>query len=84
MYDMEHKVAAGAARSAGEVLKQKFGNVHHIGKKGEIDLVTEADLAAEKIILEILRLRPNIVHIATKSAWAGSSGATLKGDGIWE
>ena len=54
MYEIERKIAGGAARSAGEVLKQKFGNVHHIGKKGEIDLVTEADIAAEKIILEML------------------------------
>ena len=54
MYETEYKIAAGAARSAGEVLKKKFGKVRHILKKGEIDLVTEADLAAEKIILGIL------------------------------
>ena len=50
MYEIERRIADRAARSAGEVLKQKFGNVDHIGKKGEIDLVTEADVAAEKII----------------------------------
>ena len=54
MYEIERKIADRAARSAGEVLKQKFGNVDHIGKKGEIDLVTEADVAAEKIILKML------------------------------
>jgi len=54
MYEIERKIAGRAARSAGEVLKQKFGNVDHIGKKGEIDLVTEADVAAEKIILKML------------------------------
>ena len=54
MYEIERRIADRAARSAGEVLKQKFGNVHHIGKKGEIDLVTEADVAAEKIILKML------------------------------
>jgi myo-inositol-1(or 4)-monophosphatase len=55
MYENEREIAARAANSAGEILKGKFGKVQHIGKKGEIDLVTEADLAAEKIILEMLR-----------------------------
>jgi len=55
MYENEREIASMAARSAGEVLKEKFGKVQRIVKKGEIDLVTEADLAAEKIVLEILR-----------------------------
>ena len=50
MYEIEQKIGSRAARSAGEVLKQKFGDVRNIGKKGEIDLVTESDVAAEKII----------------------------------
>jgi len=54
MYEHEREIAAGAAKAAGEVLKEKFGKVRHIVKKGEIDLVTEADLAAEEIILEML------------------------------
>ncbi|OQY43208.1 MAG: hypothetical protein B6240_12975 [Desulfobacteraceae bacterium 4572_87] len=55
MYENEREIASMAARSAGEILKEKFGKVQHIVKKGEIDLVTEADLAAEKIVLEMLR-----------------------------
>jgi myo-inositol-1(or 4)-monophosphatase len=55
MLEKEHEIATLAARSAGGLLKQKFGNVQYIDKKGEIDLVTEADLAAEKIILKMLR-----------------------------
>ena len=55
MYENEREVAGRAARSAGELLKHKFGKVHHIVKKGDIDLVTEADLAAEEIILKMLR-----------------------------
>lgn len=54
MYENECEIASRAARSAGEVLKEKFGKVQHIVKKGEIDLVTEADLAAEEIILGML------------------------------
>ena len=55
MYENEREIAGRAARSAGAVLKQKIGKVHDIIKKGEIDLVTEADLAAEEIILKMLR-----------------------------
>ena len=51
MYENEREIASMAARSAGEVLKEKFGKVQRIVKKGEIDLVTEADLAAEKTVL---------------------------------
>lgn len=54
MYENEREIASRAAKSAGEILKEKFGKVQHIVKKGEIDLVTEADLAAEEIILGIL------------------------------
>jgi len=54
MFDKESAVAREAARAAGKILSRMLGNVHHITKKGEIDLVTEADLAAEKIILEIV------------------------------
>ena len=55
MFEIEREVAGKAARSAGERLNHIFGNVQHVQKKGAIDLVTEADLAAEKIILEILQ-----------------------------
>ena len=54
MYENEREIAARAARSAGEILKEKFGKVQHIVKKGAIDLVTEADLAAEEISLGML------------------------------
>jgi len=54
MFENESAVAREAARAAGKILRRMLGNVHHITKKGEIDLVTEADLAAEKIILEIV------------------------------
>ncbi len=54
MYENEQEIAGRAARSAGDMLKHKFGNVQQIRKKGETDLVTEADLAAEKIVMEML------------------------------
>jgi myo-inositol-1(or 4)-monophosphatase len=54
MWKKEIQVARQAAREAGIILKRLFGQVSQIEKKGEIDLVTEADLQSEKIILEII------------------------------
>ena len=54
MFAKEMVVAAEAAQEAGEMLRRMLGNAHRIVKKGEIDLVTEADFAAEKVILEII------------------------------
>ncbi|MCF8142836.1 MAG: inositol monophosphatase [Deltaproteobacteria bacterium] len=54
MFEKESAIAGEAARAAGEILMRMLGDAHHIVKKGEIDLVTEADLAAEKRVLEIV------------------------------
>jgi myo-inositol-1(or 4)-monophosphatase len=54
MWDKELEVARRAAREAGEVLKNLFGRVAHVTKKGRTDLVTEADFEAEKIIMDII------------------------------
>ena len=55
MWKKELAVAEKAAEAAGEILTGLFGKVRRIQKKGKIDLVTEADLRAEKAILEIIR-----------------------------
>ncbi|MDY7035220.1 MAG: inositol monophosphatase family protein [Thermodesulfobacteriota bacterium] len=54
MWKKERSVAAQAAQEAGKILNRIFGQVNHINKKGEIDLVTEADLQSEKMILDII------------------------------
>jgi len=54
MWKRELDVAVEAAIAAGDTLMDLFGRVNHIRKKGHIDLVTEADLEAEKTILEII------------------------------
>lgn len=54
MFEKESAVAEKAARKAGDILTEMLGNAHHIMKKGAIDLVTEADLAAEQAILDII------------------------------
>ena len=50
----ELEVALSAARSAGELLRAGFGAEHAITYKGEVDLVTEVDEEAERVIREEL------------------------------
>ena len=50
----EHVAALSAARRAGEVLRAGFGTEHAITYKGEVDLVTEVDTEAERVIREEL------------------------------
>jgi myo-inositol-1(or 4)-monophosphatase len=47
--------AAQIARVAGEILRDRFGQPHDVRFKGTIDLVTEADQAAEDFIADRLR-----------------------------
>ncbi len=54
MWKEELSTAKKAAMSAGTVLNRLFGKVRDITKKGDIDLVTEADFQAEKIVLSTL------------------------------
>jgi myo-inositol-1(or 4)-monophosphatase len=54
MWDKELRVAGEAARDAGHVFNRMFGRVNQIVNKGDIDLVTEADLEAEQSILKII------------------------------
>ena len=54
MWERELGAAGRAATAAAKILMDRFGHVSEISKKGEIDLVTEADLMAERSILEII------------------------------
>ena len=47
--------AVQTALEAGRVLADKFGRALQVSNKGDIDLVTEADLAAERLIVERIR-----------------------------
>jgi myo-inositol-1(or 4)-monophosphatase len=47
--------AIEAARDAGQLLLEKFGREISITKKGDINLVTEADLASEALIIERIK-----------------------------
>jgi myo-inositol-1(or 4)-monophosphatase len=74
MLKKEMNVASMAARAAGKTLKEKFGAVNHIRKKGVIDLVTEADLEAEKAILNIIRHHFPQDHVLAEEA--GNQGCS--------
>lgn len=63
-------IAAGeAALAGGEILKELYGKPHRITHKGTIDLVTEADVAAEKAIINHLHAAcPEIRVMAEESS----------------
>ena len=73
--------AIETARDAGGILLEKFGRKIKISKKWDIDLVTEADLASEALILERIRS-----HFPKHSILAEESGeAVVKGgDPSWK
>jgi myo-inositol-1(or 4)-monophosphatase len=54
-FTKEQLVAEKAAKRAGTALLRMVGRIRHIRKKGPIDLVTEADLRAERIILDAIQ-----------------------------
>ena len=64
--------AIQTAREAGHVLAERFGRtVLQVSYKGDIDLVTESDLAAERLIIE--RIRSYYPRHAILSEEAGAS-----------
>lgn len=72
--------AIETAQEAGKILLEKFGRKINISKKGDIDLVTEADLASEKFIIEKIKS-----HYPKHSILAEESGeAVLIGDNSWK
>ena len=52
------EIAGKAAIKGGKILKDLYGKPHQIRYKGNIDMVTEADVSSEKAILEILDKAP--------------------------
>ncbi|NEQ47404.1 MAG: inositol monophosphatase [Leptolyngbya sp. SIOISBB] len=76
------EVATEAALAAGAVLQTYWGKLEHIEKKGRPgDLVTEADKAAEAVVLDVLtRHLPDHPILAEES---GSLGATVDSPFLW-
>jgi myo-inositol-1(or 4)-monophosphatase len=69
--------AIQTARDAGAILSDRLGRALTISNKGDIDLVTEADLAAEKLIIERIKS-----HYPRHAILAEESGTTAGADQI--
>lgn len=74
--------AIETAREAGNILLEKFGRKIEVSKKGDINLVTEADLASEKLIVERIRsYYPKHSILAEESG--ESNIAVVDGESRW-
>lgn len=74
--------AVQTARDAGAILAERFGRQNRITQKGEIDIVTEADLASERFIID--RIRSHYPRHAILSEEAGAVALTGGHDGEWK
>ena len=72
--------AINTARDAGQILLEKFGRKINITMKGDINLVTEADLASEKLIIE--RVKSYYPKHSILAEEAGN--AVVMGDSVWK
>ena len=78
-FDAIHRTAVRAAYRSGRILKQYFGNIHHIRKKGRIDLVSEADTASEAAIIETIQERfPDHAILAEESGASEEGHAPVR------
>ena len=75
--------AIQTARDAGRLLAERMGRVIQVSNKGDIDLVTESDLASEKLIIERIRTHyPRHAILAEESGEASVAG-NLKSEWKW-
>jgi len=73
--------AVQTARDAGSILVDRLGRALQVSNKGDIDLVTEADLASEKLIIERIKS-----HYPRHAILAEESGASefVAGTSDWK
>ncbi len=67
--------AIQTARDAGRVLAERFGRALEITNKSELDLVTESDLASERLIIDRIK-----THYPRHAILAEESGASEPAD----
>src|ERR1041385_6686899 len=75
--------AIQTARDAGRVLAEKFGRAIRVTSKGDIDLVTEADLASEQLIIERVRSYHPRHPILTEGAGDVAAAGVADGEYKW-
>jgi len=68
--------AINMARDAGRILAERFGRAITVSNKGDIDLVTEADLACERFIIE--RIQTHYPRHAILAEESGASAASAQ------
>src|SRR5215207_5271742 len=73
--------AIETAREAGHLLLEKFGKITAVTKKGDINLVTEADLASEALIIE--RIKSYYPKHAVLAEEAGDA-VVIEGETEWK
>lgn len=74
--------AIQTAREAGAILTDRLGRALQVSNKGDIDLVTEADLASEKLIIE--RIKSHYPRHAILAEESGASDAVESGKSEWK
>lgn len=78
-FDTILRTAVRAAYSGGKILRRHFGNLHHVRKKGAIDLVSEADTSSEAAIIETIRSRhPDHAILAEESGASRQEHASFQ------
>src|SRR3979411_858368 len=72
------------ARDAGRILVERQGRALQVSNKGDIDLVTEADLAAEKLIIERIRSYYPRHAILAEESGASEGAPSTAGKSEWK
>jgi myo-inositol-1(or 4)-monophosphatase len=75
--------AIQTARDAGGILIDRLGRALQVSNKGDIDLVTEADLASEKLIIERIRSHYPRHAILAEESGASDGVAVISGESEW-
>ena len=76
--------AIQTARDAGRILAERFGRKIEISNKSEIDLVTESDLASERLIIDRIKTYyPRHAILAEESGSSEPSDSERKSDWRW-
>lgn len=73
--------AIETAREAGHLLLEKFGRITTVTMKGDINLVTEADLASEALIIERIKSHYPKHEILAEEA---GNAVTIDGETEWK
>ncbi len=73
------QTAIEAARSAGRVIAERYSTEHTVTVKGYRDLVTDADIAAEEVIIDLIQARFPDHSIVSEEA----GGSEISSDYTW-